>query len=192
MTAASPRVAPSGVTVDVLTESPLWEAEPGAEAVVRQAILQAAAVVGPMAPGSEVAVLLCDDATIAALNAQWRGREEPTNVLSFPAPPASKLPASDLGASDPGASDSGASGGGISEAGLHLGDIAIACETVVREAREQGRPVSQHLAHLAVHGFLHLLGYDHQADSEAERMEGLEREILATLGISDPYAPHDA
>jgi probable rRNA maturation factor len=172
MTAASPRVAPSGVTVDVLAESPLWEAEPDAEAVVRRAILQAVAVVEPNGPSAEVAVLLCDDATIAALNAQWRGRDEPTNVLSFPA-----LPASDPM---------------VSDGAVHLGDIAIANETVVREAREQGRTVSQHLAHLAVHGFLHLLGYDHQTDSEAEHMEGLERAILAALGISDPYAPHDA
>ena len=173
---ASLRLAPSGVTVDVLTESALWEAEPGAEVVVREAISRARAVAATDVgePAAEVAVLLCDDATIAALNAQWRGREEATNVLSFPAPPAS-----DLGAPDP-------------SAPVHLGDIAIACETVVREAREQGRTVSQHLAHLAVHGFLHLLGYDHQTDGEAEHMEALEREILATLGISDPYAPHDA
>jgi probable rRNA maturation factor len=174
MTAASPRLAPSGMTVDVLSESPLWEAEPGAEAVVRQAIAQAAAATDVGEPAAEVAVLLCDDATIAALNAQWRGREEPTNVLSFPA-----LPASDPSPSDPAAP-------------VHLGDIAIACETVVREAGEQGRTVSEHLAHLAVHGFLHLLGYDHQTDGEAEPMEALEREILATLGISDPYAQHDA
>jgi probable rRNA maturation factor len=172
MSAISPRVAPSGVTVDVLAESPLWEAEPDAEAVVRRAISQAAAVVDPRDSAAEVAVLLCDDATIAALNAQWRGREEPTNVLSFPAPPVPDVM--------------------VSGAAVHLGDIAIANETVIREAREQGRTVSAHLAHLAVHGFLHLLGYDHQTDSEAEHMEGLEREILAVLGISDPYAPHDA
>jgi probable rRNA maturation factor len=172
MTAASPRVAPSGVTVDVLSESPLWETEPGAEALVRQAISQAAAVTGVAEPAAEVAVLLCDDATIAALNAQWRGRDEPTNVLSFPAP-----------ASDRSASEAGA---------VHLGDIAIACESVIREAHEQGRTVSQHLAHLAVHGFLHLLGYDHQTDGDAEHMEALECEILAVLGISDPYASHDA
>lgn len=172
MSAVSPRVAPSGITVDVLAESPLWEAAPDAEAVVRRAISQASAVVDPNGPAAEVAVLLCDDATIAALNAQWRGRDEPTNVLSFPALPAS--------------------GPMVSDGAVHLGDIAIANETVVREAREQGRTVSAHLAHLAVHGFLHLLGYDHQTDSEAEHMEGLERAILAALGISDPYAPHDA
>ncbi len=177
---ASPRLAPSSVTVDVLIESPLWEkAEPAAEAVVREAVSRAAAATDVGEPTGEVAVLLCDDAMIAALNAQWRGREEPTNVLSFPAPPASDLPPSGLPASDP-------------PVPVHLGDIAIACETVVREAREQGRTVSQHLAHLAVHGFLHLLGYDHQTDQEAEHMEALEREVLATLGISDPYASHDA
>jgi probable rRNA maturation factor len=171
---ASPRLAPSGVTVDVLSESPLWEAEPAAEAMVREAISQAAAATEFAEPAAEVAVLLCDDSTIAALNAQWRGRKEATNVLSFSAPPAS----------DPSARNP--------VPPVHLGDIAIAYETVIREAREQGRTVSQHLAHLAVHGFLHLLGYDHQIDDEAEHMEALEREILATMGISDPYAPHDA
>ncbi len=182
---ASPRLAPTGVTVDVLIESPSWEkAEPAAEAVVREAVLRAAAATDVGEASAEVAVLLCDDATIAALNAQWRGREEPTNVLSFPAPPASDLPTSDPSLSGPAASDPSVP--------VHLGDIAIACETVVREAREQGRMVSQHLAHLAVHGFLHLLGYDHQTEREAEHMEALERDILATLGISDPYAPHDA
>ena len=86
-------------------------------------------------------------------------------MLSFPGPPASDQ-----------------------SAPVHLGDIAIACETVVREAREQGLTLSNHLAHLAVHGFLHLLGYDHQTDDEAEHMEALEREILSQLGIPDPYA----
>jgi probable rRNA maturation factor len=169
MTAASPRTVAPGLTVDVLTDSPRWDAEPGAEAVVRSAIARAAAIEGSADPAAEVSVLLCDDPVIAALNARWRGRDEPTNVLSFPAPPA-----------------------GDSVAPVHLGDIAIACETVVREAQEQGQPVAQHLAHLAVHGFLHLLGYDHVTDGEAERMERLEREILAALGIPDPYARRDA
>jgi probable rRNA maturation factor len=169
MTAASERTMAQGLTVDVLTESPQWDAEPGAEETVRRAIMQAAAVEGTADPAAEVSVLLCDDAVIAALNARWRGRDEPTNVLSFPA-----LPAGDPAAP------------------AHLGDIAIACETVIREAQEQGRPVSRHLAHLAVHGFLHLLGYDHGTDDEAERMEQLERDILASLGIPDPYAVRDA
>jgi probable rRNA maturation factor len=169
MKAASVPTTPQGLTVDVLTESPQWDAQPGAEATVRRAVAQAAAVEGTADPAAEVSVLLCDDAVIAALNARWRGRDEPTNVLSFPAPPA-----------------------GDPAAPAHLGDIAIACETVMREAQEQGRPVSRHLAHLAVHGFLHLLGYDHGTDDEAERMEQLERDILTSLGIPDPYAVRDA
>jgi probable rRNA maturation factor len=169
MTAASERTMAQGLTVDVLTESPQWDAEAGAEETVRRAIMQAAVVEGTADPAAEVSVLLCDDAVIAALNARWRGRDEPTNVLSFPAPPA-----------------------GDPAAPAHLGDIAIARETVIREAHDQNLPVAQHLAHLAVHGFLHLLGYDHMTDDEAERMERLEREILASLGIPDPYAARDA
>jgi probable rRNA maturation factor len=169
MTAASRRTTARALTVDVLTESPQWDAQPGVEATVRRAIAQAAAIEGTADPAAEVSVLLCDDAVIGALNARWRGRDEPTNVLSFPAPPA-----------------------GDPAAPAHLGDIAIACETVIREAQEQDRSVSQHLAHLAVHGFLHLLGYDHMTEGEAERMEQLEREILASLGIPDPYAVSDA
>jgi probable rRNA maturation factor len=169
MTAASVRTTTQGLTVDILTESPQWDAQPCAEATVRHAIAQAAVIEGTTDPGAEVSVLLCSDSVIAALNARWRGRDEPTNVLSFPAPPPD----------DPAAP-------------AHLGDIAIASETVIREAQEQGLPVSQHLAHLAVHGFLHLLGYDHGTDSEAERMEQLEREILAALGVPDPYAVRDA
>ncbi len=169
MTAASVQTTAQGLTVDVLAESPQWDAEPDAEATVRRAIMQVAAVEGAVDPTAEVSVLLCDDAVIAALNARWRGRDEPTNVLSFPAPPPS----------DPAAP-------------VHLGDIAIAYETVIREAQEQGIPATWHLAHLAVHGFLHLLGYDHATDGEAERMEQLEREILASLGVPDPYAARDA
>jgi probable rRNA maturation factor len=165
MTAAFPRAAAACPTVDVLMQSPLWAQVPDAETVVCRAITSAAMLEGSVEPATEVAVLLCDDATIAALNARWRGRDEPTNVLSFPAPDTN----------DPAAPP-------------HLGDIAIACETVLREAGEQGRMVTQHLSHLAVHGFLHLLGYDHATDDEAEQMEQLEREILASLGIPDPYA----
>ena len=169
MTAVSPRATARGLAVDVLTESPLWDAQPEAEETVRRAMTEAAAIEGTVDREAEVSVLLCDDAVIAALNGRWRGREEPTNVLSFPA-----LPAREVGTA------------------THLGDIAIACETVAREAGDLGIPVSQHLAHLAVHGFLHLLGYDHVEDGEAERMERLEREILASLGVPDPYAVRDA
>jgi probable rRNA maturation factor len=167
MTAASSRTTARHLTVDVLTESPLWGAQPDAEDTVRRAITEAAAIEGTVDREAEVSVLLCDDAVIAALNGRWRGREEPTNVLSFPAAPAG-------------------------EAQAHLGDIAIAYERVAREAGDLGIPVLQHLAHLAVHGFLHLLGYDHVEDGEADRMERLEREILASLGVPDPYAVRDA
>ena len=104
-------------------------------------------------------VLFADDAALEALNRQWRGKDKPTNVLSFPAP----------------------DGAGT------LGDIAIAYETVAREAQEQGKTVADHATHLLVHGLLHLLGYDHEADGEAAEMEGLERDILARLDVSDPY-----
>jgi probable rRNA maturation factor len=108
-----------------------------------------------------VSLLLGDDLTIAKLNREWRGREGPTNVLSFPAAQVQKG---------------------------FLGDIALAAETIAEEAQFQGKSFEAHAAHVVVHGFLHLLGYDHQNDSEAEDMEGRERVILATLGIADPYA----
>ena len=115
-------------------------------------------------------MLLCDDEAIAGLNARWRGHDRPTNVLSFPAPQRAPAAAC-LGPVRP----------------ALLGDIAIAYETVAREAAEQGKPLADHLAHLAIHGFLHLLGYDHHRDGEAERMERLERDILAGIGVADPY-----
>ena len=131
-------------------------------AVVRPAIAAAAA----RAPAAgEMSVLLADDAAVKALNRDWRGIDEPTNVLSFPAaaPKAAGLPAL-------------------------LGDIAIAFETVAREAKAEKKPFLHHLAHLAGHGYLHLLGYDHQTDSDAEAMEAIERDILAAMRIPDPYA----
>lgn len=109
-----------------------------------------------------VSVLLGDDAAVAALNRQFRAKLGPTNVLSFPAP-----------------------GGGPDG---FLGDIALAAETVAAEAEDQGKPMQHHAAHLVVHGFLHLLGYDHGNPADAERMEARERAILASLGIEDPYA----
>ncbi len=159
------------LTVDVLIESEAWQKLPDAEAIARQAIAAAAAVAGSGRPGAELSVLLCDDATIAALNGRWRGQEKPTNVLSFPALP------------PPGA--------GPQEM-TPLGDIAIAYETLVREAEQGGKAASAHLSHLVVHGFLHLLGHDHETDSDAVRMERLERDILARMGIADPYAACDA
>ena len=152
----------------MLIESTQWEALPSAEAIVLAAIAGAAEARPVQINGAEVSVLLCDDAAIAFLNARWRGHEGPTNVLSFPTP---------HGEGDPCGVDRP----------IPLGDIAIAFETTAREAADHGKALPDHLAHLAIHGFLHLLGYDHQIEDEAERMERLERDILAEIGIPDPY-----
>jgi probable rRNA maturation factor len=147
--------------IDIVVESPLWRDEPDAADVIRRAIGAAAAMTDAGAD-RELAVMLCDDAAMRDLNGRWRGRPEPTNVLSFPAVPGTGT----------------------------LGDIAIAYETTAREAHAEGKPFGDHLSHLAVHGFLHLLGYDHESDAEAAAMERLETTILARLGIADPYAKH--
>jgi probable rRNA maturation factor len=152
--------------IDVIVDSSLWENEPDAVATVRRAIGAAARdCVGTA--GGEVVVLLTGDAAIQALNRRWRGVDAPTNVLSFPA---GRTLAGDAG---------------------FLGDIAVAYETTAREAQLNSEPVVDHLAHLTVHGFLHLLGYDHQSDDTADIMERLERTILARLGVPDPYVPRE-
>ncbi|PRD44488.1 rRNA maturation RNase YbeY [Phyllobacterium phragmitis] len=115
---------------------------------------------------TELSIVFTDDASIQKLNAEWRGKDKPTNVLSFPAFPVK----------------AGARPGPM------LGDIVIARETVEREAALEKKPLDHHLTHLVVHGFLHLLGYDHEDDGEAEEMEGWERRILEALAIPDPYA----
>jgi probable rRNA maturation factor len=152
-------------TVDVQICSSLWDAEPAAEETLRAALAAAARHV--TAEG-EISVVLTDDAAIRVLNQQWRSIDKPTNVLSFPAggPNSPEIPAL-------------------------LGDIVIAYETLAREAVEENKHVLNHLAHLAVHGYLHLIGYDHQTDSEADVMEELEREILRCLGIADPFSAHE-
>lgn len=157
------------LSTDILVNAENWKAHADSEAVVERAITAAAAAARAPA-GAEVAVMLTDDATIRTLNRDWRGIDKPTNVLSFPAAP------------QPGA------GAG---APTMLGDIAIAYETTAREAEAEGKPFADHLSHLAVHGLLHLLGYDHETDAEAEVMEALERDILAGLDIADPYAEAD-
>jgi probable rRNA maturation factor len=153
--------------IDIAIEAGPWQAQQD-EAVVTRAIEMAAGLSNRQTGGAELSVVLTDDASIRAINAQWRHKDEPTNVLSFPAPPAM-----------PGAP-------------RLLGDIVIAHETTAREAKAEGKPFSDHLGHLAVHGFLHLLGYDHESDTDAEVMERLEREILAKLGVPDPYAARDS
>ncbi len=151
---------------DVLVTADCWQAEPEADAIIHRAIEAAAGFADT--GGAELAVMLTDDVGIRTLNGNWRGIDKPTNVLSFPA----LQPVGDVPDDMP----------------RMLGDIAIAYETTRREADEEDKPFEHHLSHLAVHGFLHLIGYDHENDDDAEAMEALEREILAQLGIPDPYA----
>lgn len=149
--------------IDLAIEAEAWmsvaDLEGLAAAVIGAAIAQSGA---KLAEGAEVSILLCDDAFIQQLNRKWRGVDKPTNVLSFPS-------------------------GGEPGATPVLGDIVIAFETTSREALAAARPLRNHVAHLLAHGFLHLIGYDHIEDADAEAMETLERRVLARLGIDDPY-----
>src|SRR6201986_883358 len=154
---------------EVLVVADCWQNEPGADAVIQRAIAVAVEAVDADVGDAELAVMLTDDPGIRTLNNNWRGIDKPTNVLSFPA-------LQPEGARKPG------------DAPRMLGDIAIAYQTTKREAEEEGKPFDHHLSHLAVHGFLHLIGYDHENDDDAEAMESLETEILGLLGIPDPYA----
>jgi probable rRNA maturation factor len=156
---------------EILVAADCWHNEPDAEAVIRHAIAAAAASVDADIGGAELAIMLTNDTGIRTLNRDWRGIDKPTNVLSFPARP-------------PTASKTG-------NAPRMLGDIAIAYETLHREADRQGKPFNHHLSHLAIHGFLHLIGYDHEDNGDAEVMEAREAEILARLGIPDPYADRE-
>jgi probable rRNA maturation factor len=158
---------------EVLVVADCWQTEPEAEAVIHRAIHAAAEIVDADVGEAELAVMLTDDAGIRTLNNNWRGIDKPTNVLSFPA----LQPTGNATSSD---------------APRMLGDIAIAYETTRKEADDEQKPFDHHLSHLAIHGFLHLIGYDHEKDDDAEAMETLERQILAQLGIPDPYADRDA
>ena len=157
---------------EVLVVAECWQSEPNSEAVIQRAVAAAAEIVKSELGEAELAVMLTDDSGIRTLNNNWRGIDKPTNVLSFPALP----PTGAVGPDD---------------APRMLGDIAIAYETTRKEADDEQKPFDHHLSHLAVHGFLHLIGYDHEKDDDAETMEGLETEILAQLGIPDPYTDRD-
>jgi probable rRNA maturation factor len=157
---------------EVLVVAACWQSEPDAETVIQRAIAAAAEIADADIGEAELAVMLTDDAGIRTLNSNWRGVDKPTNVLSFPALP----PTGPTGPDDP---------------PRMLGDIAIAYETTRREADDEQKPFDHHLSHLAVHGFLHLIGYDHENDADADAMETLEQEILAQLDIPDPYADRD-
>ena len=145
---------------DIEVEDEAWTAAlPDAPALVLEAADATLASEG--AVGEGVTLLLTDDQTIKDLNRRFRQQDRPTNVLSFPAPQNPER---------------------------FLGDIALAYGVCAREAAEQGKPLAHHLQHLVAHGVLHLLGYDHASDAQADEMEGLERAVLAGLGIPDPYA----
>ena len=152
--------------VDFVVTSPRWRGAIPARTLARKAIGAALKETGvTLARGAEVSVHLVGDADIQALNAQWRGKDAPTNVLSFPAVGPDRIAQTML-----------------------LGDILIAYETVAREAEDESKTLPDHFRHLVIHGFLHLLGHDHVEDAEAEAMEELEVRALARLGIADPYA----
>jgi len=157
---------------EVLVVAECWQTEPDAEAIIHRAVAAAAEIVNAGLGETELAVMLTDDAGIRTLNSNWRGIDKPTNVLSFPALPPTGP-------------------GGPDDAPRMLGDIAIAYETTRKEADDEQKPFDHHLSHLAVHGFLHLMGYDHEKDDDAEAMETHEQEILALLGIPDPYADRE-
>ncbi len=145
--------------IDVEIADPAWsQALEDAEALVRAAAT--ATLESEGAVGEGVTVLLTDDETVRELNARFRRQDKPTNVLAFPAP---------------------------ANPERLLGDVALAHGVCAREAVEQGKSLADHLRHLVAHGVLHLLGYDHMSDDEAQAMEGRERSILAGLGIADPY-----
>ncbi len=159
--------------IEVIVRSALWNKRRTAQSVVKKAVL-AAAKAASTAP-AELAIVLSNDSTIRALNRDWRGKNAPTNVLSFPAAPDLPVRSQSRGKSQ--------------IAPPYIGDIVIAYQTTAREAIAEGKPFAHHLAHLAVHGFLHLLGYDHENDRDAKKMESLERRVLGRLAIPDPYAP---
>jgi len=169
VTRASRRTAPAlRATIDIDIQDKQWLTHlRTARALCRRAALAALVGVPPRLPTDvAMAIALASDAAVRVLNRDFRGKDKPTNVLSFPA---------DARATAPGAPH-------------FLGDIVLARQTVAREAQTQGKRLADHLTHLVIHGTLHLLGYDHEVDAEAVRMERLEVRILAGLGVRDPYA----
>lgn len=154
------------VALETVRDSELWDVLPEAESIVAGAVGAAFAEAGLKArPDAELAVTLADDARVRALNAEWRAKDSPTNVLTFPAVELDET----------------------ADAAM-LGDVILAFETVAREAREEGKSLADHVSHLVVHGVLHLFGHDHLNDADADAMERLERRALARIGVADPYA----
>jgi len=155
------------VSLDILVEAGAWPPEEALETLAEGAVGATLAETGQASKVPvELSLVFTDDEHIQTLNAQWRGKDKPTNVLSFPA-----FPTQPGGPRPP-----------------MRGDIVLAWETVSREAELEGKPTEHHITHLIVHGLLHLLGHDHEVDEDAEVMEALERASLARLAIPDPYA----
>ncbi|MEE9317624.1 MAG: rRNA maturation RNase YbeY [Rhodospirillales bacterium] len=171
MAKAKSNSSPGGLEIDVSLSSPQWaQALPGAEALSREAAIAAFQACRPGPGPMEVSIVLADDAFVRNLNRDYRDQDKPTNVLSFPAleeEAKTKPPA---------------------DAPQLLGDVVVAYETTAAEARDQGKPLGDHLSHLVIHGMLHLLGHDHQTASQANEMEKLEIDVLAGLEIANPYA----
>lgn len=155
-------VTTSTLSADLRIADPRWETLGDVEALSSRALAHAA---NHMKAEGEVSVLMTNDAEMHALNKQWRGFDKPTDVLSFPG-----------------------DGPEIPGEPVHLGDIALGYETALHDAEAMGRPFDAHISHLLIHGFLHLLGYDHIEADDAKVMEPLEAQILAGLGWPDPYA----
>lgn len=151
--------------IEVEVEAEAWTAAlPDAEAIARATAAAVLQCPSPLRGRDSLVILLADDAAVQQLNRDHRGQDTPTNVLSFPAAPS---------------------------AAPHLGDVALAFETCAREAEAQAKPLADHLSHLVAHGVLHLLGWDHQTEADAEAMEAHERAVLARLGKPDPYRDRD-
>lgn len=163
--------------VDTLAEDPRWESV-GLDALAARAAAAALRRLGLDPARYEISLLGCSDARIAELNADFRGKPKPTNVLSWPS--------AERGAARPGAMPRLPAAGGDGPA--ELGDVAIAWETCAREAQEAGLSPEHHVTHLIVHATLHLLGFDHEREADATLMERIETEILLGLGVADPYA----
>ena len=158
--------AESQLSLTLVTESPSWKQQiPDIDELSQQVILSTLKVLNLSAKQIEVSVVLADDEFIRGYNRQYRSIDRATNVLSFSALDEAQV----VNDND------------------NLGDIMMAFTTVEREAGEQSKPFVHHYMHLLIHGVLHLLGYDHETDKEAEEMESLEIKILGQLGVSDPY-----
>lgn len=163
--------------IDILFEDDGWDAV-DLPTVAEAACVAALEEVGLIPAHFALSILACDNSRIASLNTEFRGKPTPTNVLSWPA--------QDRAPAIPGALPD------LPHAGPNgppeeLGDLALAFQTCAREAKDGNKPLTHHITHLVVHGLLHCLGFDHETDADAERMEGLETRILARLGIPDPY-----